>query len=185
MGMSVMVAEWFILSNDHPTGPYTQEALLGFMQQGNVVPGSFVRRLDGPWMTGAQAYAQISAAMAQMAAAQQPAPTAYGAPRAPSNQSVASTFAARNRQRKWSSIFSMIISVCSILVGCAGAVYIYKNFGSLLIRPPAQQKPQEIIVIQQPPKVQATGTAEPTTVPSGTVPSSTAPSGTAPAGAQN
>lgn len=129
-----MQAEWFVLSNNQPVGPYTKDDLLALMQQGSLIPTSYVRRLDGPWITAAHAFSQIVASTA-LSPALTPIPTVPTAPIVSSSTGY--------YRRRTSSSSNLLITLCMIAIGGAAAVYTYKHF--LFQHQPAREP--EILVI--------------------------------------
>ncbi|MBN8625996.1 MAG: DUF4339 domain-containing protein [Planctomycetes bacterium] len=147
MDAAPMIPEWFVLSNNQPVGPYTQEQLLGLIQQGSVAASSYVRRLDGPWVLAGQAYALLAT---QAMPPPIPAEVISPGPAISLPQTVASSSTTRYPRKKSGSFVSTILFVAMVLIGGAAGIYVAKTYVLLPQQAAQQSLEPEIIVIPAP-----------------------------------
>ncbi|MCE9605323.1 MAG: GYF domain-containing protein [Planctomycetia bacterium] len=146
-----MIAEWFVLSNGESIGPYTQNQIVEFIQEGSLSPTSYVRRLDGPWITIAEAFLRMVAAASSHSVsgtgtlaipAPEPEPIAAYA-------STTSTPTFRYRRKK-SSHLNLLMTIAAIAVGGAAAIYTAKGLLTALAPKAVEESEPEVIVVQRP-----------------------------------
>lgn len=143
-----MPAEWFVLSNNQQIGPYTKDQLIALMQQGSLIPTSYVRRLDGPWITIAQAFLQlvVSASTPPATTEIRSAIEAHSPRPALAYDSTSSQRYYRKKKTSTAGMFGMVVAV---LIGGVAAVFTAKQLGLLFPRAAPPVEP-EVIVIPAP-----------------------------------
>ena len=136
-----MISEWCVLSNNQAIGPYTQAQLKDLMHQGSITATTYVRRLDGPWVTAAQFYSAMASqnVVPQTATAQQPV---YSSPVSPA--------AIPYRRKRASTAVNVVVFISMVLIGGAAAVFTAKSVLSLVQRPAPVEPEVEVIVIPAP-----------------------------------
>lgn len=144
-----MVAEWFVLSNGESIGPYTQDQIVGLIQEGSLSPMSYVRRLDGPWITIAEAFMRMVAAASSHSVAETSPPAIPAPPLIDVYASTTSRPTFRYRRKK-SSYSNLLMTIAAIAVGGAAAIYTAKSLLTGLTPKAVEVSEPEVIVIQRP-----------------------------------